>query len=186
MKLSKSTNYPWLKLLVLALSLSSWMACKQKDPDCYQSVVVNNYSTFFVRDIQIDTLKVDTFTTKIDTVPWLRDSFMKTPEMYVLDEDSLSGIVIYGAASLYVPLDPARDSIRYLFRTDTTATLIDTLTFYYTPVVHFINNSCGYTYYYNLQKVITTHNMLDSAAIVSQLVSGDSKGNVNFYFKKTP
>jgi len=189
MKLEKTTSYLLIKWLIIAVVFFSLHSCKTKDQQCFQSTVTLNYSKFFWRDSIKVYQAIDS--THGDSIykPNFLDSGMNSPEFLALPfgSDSVYGVV--GAklvSTLYGPLDPDKDSIRYRFRTDTTSSLFDTITFYYTPQVHFINNACGYTYYYNLTNVTTTKNMLDSAAIITPLVTGSATGtvNVNFYFKK--
>ena len=48
---------------------------------------------------------------------------------------------------------------------DTTKNTYDTLVFYYTRSLHFVSVACGYTYYYNLNKITATYHDLDSVAI---------------------
>ena len=193
MKSAKPHSYLFIKLLIVTVGFFSLHACKPKDQDCYQSVVVLDYSRFLLRQTKVDTLRVDSFTTKLDTTQIFPDSFMLSPELLAIQENPTDSTYRYvgirGSSILSGPLDPDKDSIRYRFTTDTNSVLADTLTFFYTPVVHFINNSCGYTYYYNLTGVKTTQNMLDSASIINASVSGNvtsGTANVNFYFKKQP
>lgn len=161
-------------------------ACKPKDPDCYQSVIVLNYTQFQTRYLTIDTVRIDSFSYRLDTIEHKRDSIMNFPEMLVLDEDSAYGVAGKEIAMLPSPFNPAKASIKYRFSADTTVkTLFDTLTFYYTPTPHFINNSCGYTYYYNLDSVKTTNNMLDSTFVGNpSLTDKNKEANVIFYFKR--
>ena len=192
MKSLKSAPYLFLKLLIVTISFFSLHSCKTKDQDCFQSVIVLNYASFKARDIVLDTIhSADSVTYKVDTAVLFVDTPLNTPEFTYIQSsasDSFFRLVAYGASVLAAPLNPQQDSIRYRFRSDTASTSADTVTFYYSPTIHFINNSCGYTYYYNLENVKTTMHMLDSAAIINKLVSGSNStaSNVNFYFKKNP
>jgi hypothetical protein len=192
MKLLKYRKYTLLKLLIVAAVFFSLHACKTKAQDCYQSVIVMTYADFKARDYQIDTIRSsDSTTIVIDTVPLFNDTTLKNPEFTYIQNsasDSFVRIVDSQSYTLGAPLNPSTDSIRYRFRSESTSNIADTITFYYTPTIHFINNSCGYTYYYNLQNVKTTSHMLDSAAIINGVISGDNTNgsNVYFYFKKNP
>lgn len=192
MKLSKSQKYTLLKLLIVTVGFFSLHACKTKAQDCYQSVIVLNYASFKARDLQIDTIRSsDSTTILIDTVPIFNDtSLIKPAFTYIQNSasDSFVSIVDSAINTLGAPLNPATDSIRYSFKSDISSNVADTITFYYTPTIHFINNSCGYTYYYNLQNVKITTHMLDSFAIINSVVSGSNTNgsNVYFYFKKNP
>lgn len=180
-------NYPLIKKLctVATGSMLLFAACKPEDPDCYQSLIVLNYTQFKTRYEDTIRVRIDSNSSVLDTVIKFRDSIMNFPAMYVLDEDTAYAVLGREITMLPSPFNPAKNSIRYKFTTDTTADLFDTLTFYYTSTPHFINNSCGYTYYYNVDSVKTTNNMLDSSSIANPALTDKNKeANVIFYFKK--
>lgn len=54
----------------------------------------------------------------------------------------------------------------------------DTISFYYLPVLHFISQSCGFTYHYQIESVQSTKNIIDTILINSDLIT--TKGNENF------
>jgi hypothetical protein len=164
-------------------------ACKPKDPDCYQSTLVLNFSQFKERHLDTVTITIDSSSTFVDTIQKVADSIMPAPEMLVLDEDSAYSVSGKEVVKLPCPFNPAKDSIRYRFRADTSDTQYDTLTFFYTSTPHFINNNCGYTYYYNLDRVKSTNHVLDSSYIISPSLTDDNtnkaqNANVIFYFKR--
>lgn len=173
--------------ILLALIVFYMSSCKTTDPDCYKSVIVLNRLEFFKRDSVPKTIVIDSATnsTRIDTVEVFNDSTMNQPHVTVIGEDSFYSVYTNQSHLMSVPLNPSKDSIRYQFYTDSLSTVFDTLTFHYTYTTHFIDNACGYTYYYNLTKVTTTNNMLDSAAIVTpEVTDASSATNVHFYFKR--
>jgi len=114
---------------------------------------------------------------------------MPAPEMIVIGEDSTYGVAGREISTLSFPFNPEKQSIRYSFRADTTGTQYDTLTFFYTPTPHFVNNNCGYTFYYNLDSVRSTNHMVDSSYIINPSLTDDNTNktrstNVIFYFKR--
>ncbi len=62
-------------------------------------------------------------------------------------------------------LSQVADSSRWIIRPDSAFALQDTLTIFYERQLRFLSNACGYTHFYNLSRVSTTHNAIDSAII---------------------
>jgi len=82
-----------------------------------------------------------------------------------------------------VPLNPAKESMRYQLQFDSTVAAYDTLTFFYRPVLHFVSNACGYTYYYTVDSVHFTTNGLDSVVYEQRSITNEAgKSNIRFYF----
>ncbi len=182
-----------LKWLIVTVGFFSLHACKTKNADCFQTVIVSNYTYFLGRSLRIDTVRsadsltVDTVLTAITT-----DTPLAMPEfVYIPSSASDSFFRVINTTStptyLSTPLNPATDSIQFRFRVDTVSTVFDTITYFYEPVTHFINNACGYTYFYNLKNVKFTTHMFDSVAIIAPSVTGSNGSrNVNLYFKRRP
>jgi hypothetical protein len=176
--------------LLAALLCGLLMAsCESKDQECYEPVLVRVSNAFVVTDTQ--TIKVpigDSIQTKDSLIRVYRDSAMLNAEMKILDEDKPFTVTGTEQADrvMRIALNPDKDSTRYTFRADTTAgSLIDTITFYYVPIVHFISNSCGYNYYYTLSDVKFTQKLFDSVAMLNTNVTNDIKiRNVQLYFRK--
>ncbi len=174
-------------LLVIIAGLLGLASCETDDPGCYQPTVVTAVCGFSVRDTQIvaDTLSTNPLVIVDKVLPRFRDSFMDSPEMKILAEDSV--LLIRGqkgARELGIAFNQAKDSVRYSFRTDTTSTVYDTITVHYNSSLHFISNGCGYNYYFGIEKVTHTSNMLDSFAILQPEVTEEFKNNIQFYFKR--
>jgi hypothetical protein len=191
MKLYKSRKYLLLKWLIVTVGFFSLHACKTKNADCFQTVIVSNYTYFRGRRLELDSVRsADSLTIKVDTVEVNFDTALTKPEFIYIpssSSDSLFAVINPGLSFLSTPLNPATDSIQFLFRVDTASTVFDTITYFYEPITHFINNACGYTYFYNLKNVKFTTNMFDSAAIIAPSVTGASGSrNVNLYFKRRP
>lgn len=179
-------NKDFKLLLILFVGLVIIASCESKEPECYQPTTVRALCKFKIRDTQVVEIGNDPNNPVYDTIERFRDSAMNSPQIRIIGEDK--DILIQGArgeAGMRILFNSSKDSIRYTFRTDSTSTLFDTLTFYYEPSVHFISNNCGYNYFYNIQKVAHTTNMLDSFSISNSNVSDDAgTENIQFYFKK--
>jgi hypothetical protein len=72
-----------------------------------------------------------------------------------------------GSAKWAVPLSPQADSCRYVLEADTAGAVpaLDTLTFRYSRRTQFLSNACGYTYFFTLDTVTSTTNVLDSVRL---------------------
>lgn len=68
-------------------------------------------------------------------------------------------------ATFALTLSQVADSSRWIIRPDSANPLQDTLTFYYDRQLRFLSNACGYTHFYDLKRVVSTTNALDSALI---------------------
>lgn len=177
-----------IQLLVTIACLTGLASCETDEPGCYEPTVISAVCGFSVRDTQMvaDTISTNPLVIVDKVLPRFRDSFMDSPEMKILDEDTL--LLIRGqkgVPELGVAFNQAKDSVRYSFRTDTTSTVYDTITIHYNSSLHFISNSCGYNYYFGIQRVTHTTNMLDSFAVLQGEVTEEFKRNILFYFKKS-
>lgn len=184
--LSPIRNKDFRRLLALFSGLIAIAACETKGPNCYEPVAVSMESGFKKRDtvVTYDTVTRDPLVLLKKISVQYNDSVMGSAEMKTLDEDTVVRSVGFNVRALGVPFDQSRDSIRYTFRTDTASTVYDTITFYYSPTLHFISNNCGYTYFFNIEDVKHTTNMIDSFGYVNRNVTDASGNNVQFYFRK--
>jgi hypothetical protein len=66
------------------------------------------------------------------------------------------------------------DSATWVIRPDSASFLQDTLTFYYERQLRFLSNACGYTNFYQLQRIQSTTNVLDSVIIARPDVTNDA------------
>ena len=89
--------------------------------------------------------------------------------------DSGTRFVIYNTPSAYftISLSPVADSCKWLITTDSLNNAFDTVSFYYTRKLQFLSNACGYTYFYSLNTLQTTHNNIDSILITNTSVTND-------------
>ena len=84
------------------------------------------------------------------------------------------------AKSFSLPLDPGRDSTRYVISIGSGQT--DTLTIVYSSVSVTLSEPCGEVFNNNLIKVYSTANSLDSARIVNRAVTTAGLENARIYF----
>ncbi len=90
--------------------------------------------------------------------------------------DSVKQLTLYNTGSLFsLSLSPAADSCKWLVTTDSLKYSYDTLTFYYQRNLEFLSNACGYTCFYTIKTVSTTHNNIDSVQITNTNVTNDVK-----------
>ena len=73
-----------------------------------------------------------------------------------------------------ISLSPVADSCQWMVRADTVSTRpYDTMTFYYQRQVTFLSNACGFTNFYSLDSVHTTHSSIDSVILTNRSVTND-------------
>jgi hypothetical protein len=103
--------------------------------------------------------------------------------------DTLLPMAIFGAATnsgfhgfIYTPnssfilsLAPDSGVCQWLMTTDSFYVVPDTLTFFYQKQLKFISNACGYTDFFSLDSVHSTHNSIDSIIILNRSVTNDPK-----------
>ena len=76
-------------------------------------------------------------------------------------------------ADFTISLSPDSNICQWVFATDTPAYSFDTLTFHYQRNLQFISNACGFTYFYTLDTVLTTHVYIDSLHITNTSVTNN-------------
>ncbi len=148
-------------LLWCVASLMVLIACKKDERDpCLQPVTT--------------VLRAHTYH-HADTGAATPDTLLPNPVFIPLTGGSV--LYYYGGqkriSQFGLSLSKAYDSCSWIIRPDSAVTLQDTLTFYYERQLRFLSNSCGYTNYFNLNRVTTTHNGLDSAIINRADVTAD-------------
>lgn len=78
------------------------------------------------------------------------------------------------AANFTIQLSPVADSCQWMVRADTISTRpYDTMTFYYQRQLTFLSNACGFTNFYALDSVHTTHSSIDSVILLNRSVTND-------------
>ena len=159
-------------LLLLFVVVSGLVACTQQRSPCYEPTIV--YAAMGSYRL-VDTSSVDTF------LPNPIIGSIDSPYLKSQPEPRNRFSVIFS---------PFRDSMRYYLQGDiisdsTTYTIeqVDTLTFYYASELTFISNACGYTYYYTINDIKTTHNSIDSISIIDRNVDNNvNTQHVKIYY----
>jgi hypothetical protein len=124
------------------------------------------------------------FVHTLDTSHVVADTALPNPIMIPIQSKS-SYIFLGGkkATGFSIALSEVADSCRWALRPDSATDITDTLSFYYTRELHFISNACGYTYFFQLNRVTTTTHLIDSAIIVKPEVSTDAQTeHLRLYF----
>ncbi len=168
-----------LKLIryLLGIAIIALVISCETTQECYQPTTVTVKAAFVVKNTY-DSLIVTDTSARDTTIISHYDTFMAAPYFQSLGLDSTVGILgAKGTSLMPLPLNPDAGNIRYLVVPDTADfSVIDTLTIFYTPQVHFISNSCGYTYYYNIDSVHNATALFDSVALANREVT--TLGNV--------
>lgn len=87
---------------------------------------------------------------------------------------------------LHLPLrvSTERTLWRLTFMTTDSIFVSDTITFAYRPIEYFANVECGAMYYFDLQQVTTTHNIIDSVRVVKPRVTNVEQVNLHIFVPK--
>ena len=87
--------------------------------------------------------------------------------------------------TLQLFLSPQADSCRYVFFTDSTSTLADTLFYNYTRQLRYISDACGYGTTFTLTSARATSTFIDSVLIRNAEVSTNvnSPAHVQMYLR---
>lgn len=113
------------------------------------------------------------------------DTLLPNANFVSLDIDS-ARYWYYGANGLNkfsIVLSPLRDTARWTLQVDSGFSKMDTLSFIYERRLKFYSNACGYGNTYNLIKLISTFNNLDSVQIFNTDVSTKAGiENVKIFF----
>jgi Family of unknown function (DUF6452) len=159
------TNQRKYSLVILITTFSlGWIACSQQRQVC----LTPKTSFLNVESIHFAT---DTATVTVDT---------SLPGAVFIPLTNSSAIgYFFGKQFLFtLSLSPNDSECKWIYMPDSSKLsthIFDTLTFRYKGSPHFISNACGYTYYYSLRSVQTTHTYTDSAHIKTTSVTNDIK-----------
>lgn len=164
-----------LRRLLFCLIFLAATACEKGDPDCYQSNVVQARIQFVSKDsIMIDSILNDTLLLDTTIIRYA-DTAFEAPVFYTIDMERNLQIIPSFATRVGVPLDPRSDTIRYIFKLDSTADETDTLRFAYSASNHFISNNCGFTNFFQLRSVEASGQLVDSVAIINPEVTNSAQ-----------
>lgn len=157
-------------LIALFCITSVFYSCQQESVCLTPQVVVTNASF-----------------AKRDTANTIRDSVLKGGRVFFGEATIYYNDIISNSAFSF-PLSPNKDSIRLYVQTDTTNILpsaLDTISISYTRTLAFISVACGYQTFYEIKKVSTTGNQIDSVAISNPGVTNNlSIKHLRLVFKK--
>lgn len=169
----------WILSIFLVVGIFS---CTQED-DCYVPRSVYAKFGFKSRDslINYDVNGRDSSKLIIADTPLYYPSFTSvgTPQDIKIMADANRAIY------MSVPLNPDADSIKYLFQPASDSASKDSIIIFYTHKYHFISNNCGYTYYYNIDSVKYTKNIIDSIGLnIPEITQSATDQNLYLFFYK--
>ena len=157
------------RIIIIMLLGSIFLSCQQERNPCLLPTAVN------LR------LKSISKFTKADT------NFNRF-NLIAVDGDTLKYLYFgqNNIARFSLRLSPQHDSCRYIIQADSSLGLYDTLAFYYARKLQYISDGCGYTYFFDLNKIIHTQHQIDSIAIINSEVNTNANTNplehVQIYF----
>jgi hypothetical protein len=154
----------------ILLALAAWSCKKETRDPCEQP------RTTVVR---VHTYRhADTGTAVIDTL---------LPNPILVPLTGGTTLYYYGGvkriSTFALTLSNVADSSRWMIWPDSANSTRDTVTIYYSRQPRFLSNACGYTNFYNLQRVVTTQHALDSIIIARGDVTTDANvEHLKFYY----
>jgi len=154
----------YLFIILVALLVIGWLACTQARQPCETPLTASLNMEMEHLISVTDSTFVDTVLPGAEFIPITRIP-NRAP-----DTD------IYPPGTLFtLSLSPIDTMCQWAFTTDSakTGTTFDTFTFYYQRSLQFVSNSCGYTYFYNIDTVVSTHHNIDSIHILSKGVTNN-------------
>ena len=154
-----------LSLLIATAICILLAACTQSRQPCLTPTI----ATLIVESIHLPT---DTSTTAIDTglpgavfIPW------------VPGKTTLSGTIYPLQSTFSLSLSPDSTICSWILTSDSLVHAYqynyDTLTFFYQRNLKFLSNACGFTYFYTLDSVHTSHHIIDSVHLLNPSVTND-------------
>lgn len=99
-----------------------------------------------------------------------------------------TGTFFAKSSGFTLSLSPLSDTCRWRFAPDTAAGVVfDTLTFVYDRQLTFVSNACGYSHFFNLDTVFSTHHTVDSASVLNPSVTNNVNTNhVQVFIRPRP
>jgi len=111
----------------------------------------------------------------VDTAGNTIDTLLPKPLLIAISKDTLRGLRFADKSSkLSMVLSSVADTCRYMIVPDSSTGVADTMTFYYQRSLHFLSNSCGYSYFFLLKNITTTTYAIDSVKINNAEVNNDA------------
>lgn len=150
-------RYSLLGFLSVVIIVS--MACTQQRQPC----LTPKTASLIIGTVHF---KTDTSTVTVDTT-------LPHATFYPLSSQ-LNYVTVYPPqASFTVSLSPDTNYCQWLFETDSLKHIPDTVSFYYQRSAKFLSNACGFTYFYNIDSVHSTHLIIDSLHILNNSVTNN-------------
>ena len=155
----------YITLLLLILTGIGWSACTQQRQPCLTPKI----ASLIVESVHFTN---DTSTKQVDTaIPGA--TFIPL----VPGKDTLQVTTYPQQSAFTLSLSPDSTLCQWEFTTDSIQHIAkysaDTITFLYQRSLKFLSNACGYTYFYSLDSVITTHHIIDSVHILNKSVTNN-------------
>lgn len=150
------TKALYLPVTLLLLCLIGCMACSQQRLPCLNPVTAS--------------LIVNTVHMKTDTSSVPVDSSLPKAAFYPLSNEKNDTSRYQPSALFTLTLAPDSTFCEWIYSANS-AQPFDTLSFYYRRRLEFISNACGFTYYFDLDSVRTTHWHTDSVVILNTSVN---------------
>ena len=157
----------YLLFILFALCGIVWLACTQERQPCATPLVASLNMEMQHVLTDTSTIFVDTALPGAEFIP-ISNIPNKGPDTDIYPQSS----------SFTISLSTDHDTCRWAFTTDSSHYGFDTITFYYQKNLQFISNSCGYSYFYNLDTVFATHSnpiypIIDSIHILNKSVTNN-------------
>jgi predicted nucleic-acid-binding Zn-ribbon protein len=146
-------------VIVLAICCVVWASCTQQRQPCLTP--------------KIASLILETMHITNDTGTIFSDTALPAAVFLPLSGGSYDSLIFPLGSVFTISLSPDSNVCRWVVETDTTSHIFDTLTFRYKANLQFLSNACGYTDFYTLDTVQTTHKFIDSVHIVNSSVTNN-------------
>jgi predicted nucleic-acid-binding Zn-ribbon protein len=156
---------------LVAWLLAMSMACTQQKPPCLQPTIAS-------LNIECVHFPTDTSTTTVDTA-------LPAGAFGALPGGNVVKVTTFPRSALFtISLASDSNACSWVFSTDSMYTFpadtlaagvqpYDTLRFQYQRNLNFLSNACGYTYFYTLTSVTTTHHLIDSIVVANNSVTNN-------------
>jgi len=151
----------YLPVILLALCSVSWVACTQQRQPCLTP--------------KIASLIMETIHFKTDTSTVFVDTALPSGLFIPLTNIGIDSIKYPLGSTFTLSLSPDTTICQWRFTSDTlnAVAYYDTFTFYYQRKLQFLSNACGYTDFYSIDSVHTTHHIVDSLHIINTSVTNN-------------
>ncbi len=149
-----------ISILLLVIMVISLPSCTQERQPC----LVTKIASLKVRCVHLptDTSQV-VFT----------DTVLPKPVWGAVGDGVINSLIYSASSTFTLSLSQVKDSCMWMITTDSFATSVDSIWFYYERKLNFISNACGYTYFFALDSVKTTKHNIDSIKILNNSVTNN-------------